>query len=65
MCLSAVAPSPINVAPLSGAPIVPFLTRYASVHEKTNLPFGLQIITYKYNDFSLLELSKKISKLLK
>jgi Asp-tRNA(Asn)/Glu-tRNA(Gln) amidotransferase A subunit family amidase len=33
--------------------------------KKTNLPFGMQIITNKYNDFSLLELSKKISKLLK
>ena len=33
--------------------------------KKTNLPFGLQIISSKYNDFSLLEFSKKINKLLK
>ena len=37
-CLSAVAPSPISVAPFTGATRLPSFTRYASVQEKTNLP---------------------------
>ena len=36
--LRADAPSPINVAPLTASSILPFLTRYASVQEKTNFP---------------------------
>ena len=37
-CFKIDGPSPINVAPLIGDPILPLLISYASVQLKTNFP---------------------------